>query len=206
MTESEFIHKLYERYESAGELLEGTGGYNIQRGMAHSISGYLEDLFALFIAKRLNRHDLQFLVDKVVSINLPGNKRSTSFKPDLMISKSVQNQFRMTHYLDLKTNLGWTRDLEEFMLQKEEFINKIKGQYAWVRFGKEVQSVLIEEDIKYHIVVVFGWNINKNVMSSNIELAKKLSNVRLNVLCTKPEGNHKIHQEEFDQLYEYLNI
>ena len=33
---------------------------------------------------------------------------------------------------DLKTNLGWNRDLAKYLKTKNEFINKIKGKKAWI--------------------------------------------------------------------------
>ena len=103
MTEMEFFEKVYQKYQESNHLLEGDGGFNIKRGMAHVISGYLEDLFALYIAQKVNRKDVEYFVDKVISIRFFEKEKAKSFKPDLAI---IDNGV-MTHYFDLKSNLGW---------------------------------------------------------------------------------------------------
>ena len=82
MTQEEFVEKIHFFTRNAKKLIEGDGGYNIKRGMAHVTSGYVEDLFALYIAKKLNRSDLLYLVDKVTSIRFSKNGKATTFKPD----------------------------------------------------------------------------------------------------------------------------
>jgi hypothetical protein len=103
MTKEEFIGKIHQHRKNAENLMEGDGGYKIKRGMAHVISGYVEDLFALFLASNIGNKDLEFYVDKVTSIRFNKNKKAKSFKPDL----SIINNNTLTHYFDLKTNMGW---------------------------------------------------------------------------------------------------
>ena len=55
MTEVAFFEKIHQKYKESNLLMEGNGGFNIKRGMAHVMSGYLEDLFALFIARKMDR-------------------------------------------------------------------------------------------------------------------------------------------------------
>ncbi|WP_459211408.1 hypothetical protein [Aquimarina rhabdastrellae] len=66
MTEVQFFEKVHQKYKDSNHLLEGDGGFNIKRGMAHVMSGYLEDLFALYIAQKVNRKDVEYFVDKVI--------------------------------------------------------------------------------------------------------------------------------------------
>ena len=200
MTQEEFVEKIHSHTRNAKNLIEGDEGYNIKRGMAHVTSGYVEDLFALFIAKKLNRKDLQYLVDKVTSIRFTKNGKATTFKPDLSI---INSNNVLTHYFDLKTNLGWNRDLATYLKTKNDFINKIKGKEAWIHFDREnVQEITISEKLKYKMVVIYGWNINKKQMEENIRLASEYENVELFVLNKLDENkNLAIDNDDFERLY-----
>ena len=80
------------------------GDYNIWRGVSHSISSQSEDLFALFIAEKLNDASLEFIVDKTMTFKMSG-KKSIQFRPDLAI---VKNGI-LTHSIDLKMDMGYKR-------------------------------------------------------------------------------------------------
>ncbi|MCD0467165.1 hypothetical protein [Flavobacterium sp. ENC] len=206
MTQEEFVEKIHLYTQNAKNLIEGDGGYNIQRGMAHVTSGYVEDLFALYLATKINRLDLQYLVDKVTSIRFSKNGKATTFKPDLSI---INSENVLTHYFDLKTNLGWNRDLASYLKTKNEFINKIKGKNAWIHFDKDnVQGIKISEKLKYKMVVVYGWNINREQMAQNIRIAKEYENVELFVLNNLDENKIlAIENEDFERLHtETLNL
>lgn len=206
MTEVEFIDKIREQSRAAKKLLEGDGGFNIKRGMAHVISGYVEDIFALYIAKKINRIDYQYLVDKVTSIRFSKNGKATVFKPDVSI---INSDNVLTHYFDLKTNLGWNRDLQLYLKQKNDFINKIKGKKAWIHFSKEdVQNITFSEKLKYKMVVIYGGNINKTQLNENIRIAKEFENVELFILYKLlDDKEHFVDLEDFERLHtETLNL
>ncbi|MRX38486.1 hypothetical protein GJU43_04310 [Flavobacterium sp. LC2016-23] len=206
MTQEQFVEKIHLYTQNAKNLIEGDGGYNIQRGMAHVTSGYVEDLFALYLATKINRLDLQYLVDKVTSIRFSKNGKATKFKPDLSI---INSENILTHYFDLKTNLGWNRDLASYLKTKNEFINKIKGKNAWIHFDKDnVQGIKISEKLKYKMVVVYGWNINREQMAQNIRIAKEYENVELFILNNLDENKIlTIENEDFERLHtETLNL
>jgi hypothetical protein len=114
MTKEEFIHKIQQYRIDAEKLIEGDGGYNIKRGMAHVISGYVEDLFALYVATKIAKKEIEFFVDKVTSIRFNESDKAKSFKPDL----SIVNNNVLTHYFDLKTNMGWNRDFVSYLEEK----------------------------------------------------------------------------------------
>lgn len=200
MTQEEFVEKIHLYTRNAKRLIEGDGGYNIKRGMAHVTSGYVEDLFALYLATKINRSDLQYLVDKVTSIRFSKTGKATKFKPDLSI---INSENVLTHYFDLKTNLGWNRNLTSYLKIKNEFINKIKGRNAWIHFGKDnVQEIQIYEKLKYKIVVVYGWNINKEQMEENIRIATEYENVELFILNNLDENKLlKIANQDFERLH-----
>lgn len=199
MTNKNFIDKIRAAYEKAHNLYEGDAGFNIKRGMAHSISGYVEDLFAVYMAKIFNKKHFQYLVDKVISIRLNQDEKAKSFKPDLM----VIDEKVITHYFDLKTNLGWNRELEKYLNAKDKFIESIKGKKAWITYSnKPTEHITISKDIKYRMVVVFGWNINHDLLKANIKLAKSLKHVEIYVLYSKEnkEDEFAINEQEFDRL------
>lgn len=200
MTSEEFVEKIHIHTRNAKNLIEGNGGFNIKRGMAHVTSGYVEDLFSLYLAKKLNRLDLQYLVDKVTSIRFSKNGKATTFKPDLSI---INSENILTHYFDLKTNLGWNRDLAAYLKTKNDFINKIKGHKAWIHFDKDnIQDITISEKLKYKMVVIYGWNINKDQMEENIRLAGEYENVELFVLNKLDENKSLvIGNQDFERLH-----
>lgn len=212
MTEQEFIDKINLQYQKAGELMEGKGEYNIYRGTAHPVSGYMEDVFALYMATRIGNKGLQFLVDKLISYREAKGRKAVTFKPDLAIlDKSV-----LTHYYDLKTNLGWNRDLEKYLREKNELIQKIKGQKGWISFPRAdknipepPQNIGYAENLTYHMVVFNGWNIHPEQLAKNIALANALENVEMSILNTwNTEKNAlQINRKAFGDLYnnQHLN-
>jgi len=222
LSEEDLINKIREQVHKNKFLSEGTGGYHIRRGMAHSVSGYCEDIFALYVAQYLNNKKLNFYVDKVISTKFEGKKRSTSFKPDLAI---VDENNVLTHYFDIKTNLGWNRHLENYLYNKEEFIASLRlhgkawitSKPSWLEKENEkgetisfnnkyplpnLQHLTVSENLKYHIVVVFGSNINADKMEENYQIVKLLKNVELNVLSHK----ERIVQDSFDSIHRSLDL
>lgn len=199
MTNQEFVDKINNEYEVAKNLIEGNGGYNIKRGTAHPVSGYMEDLFGLYIAKRIDNKSNQYLVDKLISIRLSRNGKAKTFKPDLAILENDE----LKEYFDLKTNLGWNRDLKKYLTKKDELIRKIKGRKGWIHFSKDnIQEITYSEKLKYKIVIFNGWNINPNQLIENIEFASQLKNVDIYILNTwnKETGELKINNEAFRHL------
>lgn len=198
MTKEEFIQKVQNHRVQAEKLMEGDGGFKIKRGMAHVISGYVEDLFALYLAQNIGDKNFEFYVDKVTSIRFNPKEKAKSFKPDLSIIKENV----LTHYFDLKTNMGWNRHFEEYLQKKNDFIETLKGRDAWIHWEDGNQSIKISPDLKYQMVVVFGWNINQNLLKSNLKKAKEYSNIEVHVLYEKKEGysSYSINEKAFDDV------
>jgi hypothetical protein len=94
MTNREFVDTIIDYYTVSRNLSIKIEGYNVWRGVSHSISSNAEDLFAKLMIEKINDKDLEFIVDKTMSYNLPGQK-SVQFRPDLAI---VKNGI-MTHVL-----------------------------------------------------------------------------------------------------------
>jgi len=201
MTNQEFVDKINREYQIANNLLEGNGGFNIIRGTAHPVSGYMEDLFALYMAKRLNKASYQYLVDKLVSFRISRKGRATTFKPDLAILENNE----LNEYFDLKTNLGWNRDLEKYLAKKNELIRNIKGKNGWIHFSSEnIQNITFSNELKYKMVVFNGWNINPKQLLKNIEFASLLENVEIFILnkWNKETQQLLIDNNAFDNLIE----
>lgn len=202
MTELEFFEKINNHREWCKNLAEGNGGFNIQRGQAKVMSGYVEDLFALYLAKKINKQDLQFLVDKTTSLRFSKNGRATTFKPDVSI---ITSDNVLTEYYDLKTNLGWNRDIENYIKKKSEFISKIRGRNGWIHFSKDnIQEIAFSENLKYKMVVIHGWNINENQLNRNIEVVKEFDNVELYILYD--HYNQRNNIEDFNRLYDFESL
>ncbi len=196
MTKEEFFRKLETHRSTADRLIEGDGGYKIQRGMAHGISGYVEDLFALFIAKNIKSIDLDYYVDKVTSIRFNQNEKAKSFKPDL----SIIDDNVLTHYFDLKTNMGWNRNFAEYLRDKNNFIEKIKGKKAWIKWPNWQQDIIVSADLKYQMVIVYGWNINQDLLKENIKKAGDYPNIEVHVLYEKKDDGYNLNKTAFDEI------
>ena len=194
-----FIEKVLGHMDKANNLIEGDGGFNIKRGMAHTISGYVEDLFALYMATNINSKQNEYLVDKVISIRFNEEEKAKSFKPDLAI---INNNI-LTHYFDLKTNMGWNRHFDAYLKDKNAFIGKLKRRKAWIRHSKEdVQEISVAEDLIYQMVVVFGWNINQDLLKRNLEIAKTYPNVKVNVLYARDDeaNEYRVNNSAFNSI------
>jgi hypothetical protein len=185
------------------ELAEGNGGYNIRRGMAHAIPGYCEDVFALYIAKHVGRKDLKYFVDKVITLRFNEGEKAKSFKPDLAI---INEHNQLTHYFDVKTNLGWNRYLKEYLNEKNQFVKDlIAHNKAWINKKREWDDfetlpITISPDLKYHMVVVFGGNMKEKDMIQNHQIANGLDYVTMDLL--KP--NEHINQDAFESIHQSL--
>ncbi len=194
MTNKEFIKKLDTHRNTTHDLIEGDGGFNIKRGMGHTMSGYVEDLFAVFIAKKVNSKKKQFLVDKVTSIRFNENEKAKSFKPDL----SIIDNNTMTHYFDLKTNMGWNREFEDYLQKKDDFVKSLRGRTAWISYSEApIQHITISKNMIYQMVVIWGWNINQEILKKNLDSARKFKNLQVNILYHK---NHESDVFEINEL------
>jgi len=202
MTEEDFFRKIKKHQKWCKDLAEDKGDFKVRRGQAKVMSGYVEDLFAVYLAKRINRYDLQFLVDKTTSLKFSDNGKATTFKPDVSI---INSENVMTEYYDLKTNLGWNRDIEMYIKQKNDFISKIRGRKGWIYFSKEeIQHITFSDKLKYKMVVVFGGNINQKLLARNIEIVKEYKNVELYILFDHYNNRNNI--EDFNRLYDFESL
>lgn len=221
-----FMRAIRYQVVKSRELTEGNGGFNIRRGMAHAIAGYCEDLFALYVAKYVGNTEVKYFVDKVIKTKFEHEEKSKTFKPDLAI---VDENNVLTHYFDLKTNLGWNRNMESFLKEKNTLIeNLIENKKATITSKKDWLNkmdshgninlintvyeaekkldIKISEKLKYHIVVVFGGNIGKEAMKKNSIILNNnnLDHIEFSIL--KPKDDELYDIEAFNKIHESLSI
>ena len=162
MNNQEFISHICNYYKESRELKIPDNPYEIWRGVNHSISSKSEDLFALFIAKRLNDSTLEFIVDKTITCKIPG-KKSIQFRPDLAIVKDGI----LTHSIDLKMDMGYKRryfETKAFGKQKEKF-NLFRNQsFESVSYKRNDNKfeLNVSSEIKNQIVVISEKNGGKS--------------------------------------------
>ena len=162
MTNKDFISTICGFYKESRRLMVDSGDYNIWRGVSHSISSQSEDLFALFIAKKLNDSSFEFIVDKTMTYKMPG-KKSIQFRPDLaIINKDV-----LTHSIDLKMDMGYKRryfETPEFKTEEKKFIAFREQTFASVsyRMNDTKVELNVSPKIKNQIVVISEKNEGKS--------------------------------------------
>lgn len=204
MTPTEFFDKIIAQKEKAHDLLHESKVYDIRRGMGHSISGFVEDLFATYVANNLERKDLIFFVDKVTSFRLDGVLKSKSIKPDLLILKDTglsSKEKIATHYYDLKTDIGYGRDMKERLQHWNDLILSVRGKNGWITVnGQHEFDIQFTQTIKYSVVIVFDWNVNKQILEENIAFAKNLPGIELYVLLNETEKKINVNENEFNRL------
>lgn len=193
MTNQEFADKVNSRYSNANKLLIDAGIYKskINRGTAHTVAGYLEDVFAVYAAEIIENPEAQFEVDSSFFVELPTQQKVKNFRPDLAI---IENGI-MTHYFDMKTNLGFNRDIKTYLEEKNDFIENIKGQQLYK------SDLRLAHDLKYEMVIFNGWNVSKSQVQKNIETANALSNVEMYILRQAINPRETENDDaEFDRL------
>ena len=164
MTNREFINTIIDYYVESRELTCNFEKYNIWRGVNHSVSSKAEDLFALFIAKKIDRLDIELIVDKTMSYRTPDGK-SKQFRPDLAI---VQNGI-LTHIIDLKMDMGYKRRYHETEKFKSEEVmySLIRSQTNFpISYNQgpyiEPRFLAVSSNIKCQIVVISERNEGKS--------------------------------------------
>lgn len=161
MTNQDFISTICNFYKESRKLMVDAGDYKIWRGVSHSISSQSEDLFALFIAKKLNDSSLEFIVDKTMTYKMPG-KKSIQFRPDLaIINKGV-----LTHSIDLKMDMGYKRryfETPEFETEEKKFSTFREQTFESVsyRMNDDKVELKVSPKIKNQIVVISEKNEGK---------------------------------------------
>jgi len=162
MTNQDFIYAICGFYKESRKLMVNPGDYNIWRGVSHSISSQSEDLFALFIAEKLNDPSLEFIVDQTMSYKTPG-KKSVQFRPDLAIVKDGV----LTHSIDLKMDMGYKRryfETPEFKKEENKFKTFRKQTFESITYNSNdtKKELKVSPSIKNQIVVISEKNEGKS--------------------------------------------
>jgi hypothetical protein len=162
MTDQAFISSICQYYKESRKLMVETNGHKIWRGVSHSISSQSEDLFALFVAEKLDDSSLEFIVDKTMTYKMPGQK-SVQFRPDLAIVKNGT----LTHSIDLKMDMGYKRryfETPEFNTEERKFTALRNQNFESVSYKNEGRKVElgVSSKIKNQIVVISEKNEGKS--------------------------------------------
>jgi hypothetical protein len=205
MTPNEFVEKIKVQKAKAHDLLQEAKDYDIRRGMGHSISGFVEDLFATYIASNLKRKDLIYFVDKVTSFKFEGMSKAKSIKPDLLIlgERDKNGDVKTaTHYYDLKTDIGYSRDLKEKLNRWNDLILSLRGKKAWITINNQRKYVIeFTTSVKYSVVIAIDWNVSTKSLEKNRRLAEELQGIELYTLINKkPDSDFIFNPGEFTRL------
>lgn len=214
MTPEDFKQNFIETKHRAHDLKFGNYGYNIRRGMAHSVAGWVEDAFAVYVALAQNNPNREYFVDKVISYKFDEMPKSKSFKPDVLVLSNQDNSLPLlaTHLFDLKTDLGYNRDFEAFIDEKVDFIRKIRGRKVWTSWyeteGYKKTDITFSSKIKYSIAVVIDWNLDKTVLAEHVKYANATDEVNMFVLLNhikdKSTNEIRVNEPEFNTLNTFL--
>ena len=210
MTNLDFIKSIIKYYEASRELTVNKSEFNIWRGVSHSISSKAEDLFALFVAERLNNRELEFIVDKTFTLYSNEYGR-IQFRPDLAIVKNG----KITHIIDLKMDMGYKRsyhETEAFEKEKLKFeiFRRQKFSQVSYKMGKQSTRLTVSKNIINQIVVISEKNEGKeNNRIDMINCIDKLDWVNIYYLCGGVHPNNyadntleeiKINDSQFELL------
>lgn len=205
ITPESFVLEVIELYKQARKTKVNNS--RITRGRSHSISSYTEDLFAAFLAENLGKY--HYFIDQPITIE---GKKNVIY-PDVAI---VDENNKIVNLLDLKMDLGFNRNsFIDFCKKKEVLITDIRNKSCHLKDGitKTVKSFELDQDIKYHVVIISDTNIPKKQMKENIERTQELNNVCVYSLTSNKHPNTyeknklmdiKINIEEFDKLINNL--
>ena len=185
MTPREFIDKIIEAYWMAGDLACGEKDKRLTRGLQSPISSSAEDWFAFFIASKFPDEELEFFIDTNISLKYEGDKKTYSIRPDLYIIKDNI----ITHYFDVKTDLGWNRNFSPYLEGKEQRMKKIQGRTC----KSKTRMLTFSENIKYQVVLLHGGNGAK--IEDYRQTATNLENVEMYVLTQGDHPNFKVKEK-----------
>lgn len=194
MSNQEFIDQIIYQYNNAKKLIVSGYETHIERGKKRSISGIAEDLFAVWLFKNLQDDSLKLMVDKPVSFaSLRADKRTKTIQPDIVVARGET----IIGYIDIKMDLGWNRDLEVYLKDKDQLIEDMRGKPCWTTYWKGnksfTQDYSFSDNIIYQVVVLSSKNINEERLRANVQCATDCNNVKMYVLT---EGQHLNVSEE----------
>jgi hypothetical protein len=182
-TAEHFIKNVVKTYQEARELAFPDIHNKVERGRNHTVASKIEDLLAITIQTKLNRHHT-FKVDQPLSIE------GKTFYPDIVVIRKGQ----VVHLLDLKMDLGWNRNGFTDFCKKADARNiKHQGKIAVLKNGrtKIPGELKIAPDCKHHVVVVSSTNISKEKFEKHIAATNKLKSTKVYTL------SHEVHPNTY---------
>ncbi len=76
-------------------------------------------------------------------------------------------------------------------------IERLRGSKAWITRNKKRELEFeFSRNLKYEMVVLFGWNINQDQLKANSQIAKGLPHVEMYVLFTQNEETNEFAVDE----------
>ena len=189
MTPEIFFEKLIKLYSDSRESI--FPAENIYRGRNVSISGYLEDLFAKFIATNNPKKEFDYLIDQPMSFPSSNLDKQVTKYPDIVIQS--QQDGVITHLIDMKTDLGWNRNgMLEFCNEWEGIIESSKNKETNFKDGKTKveKKGKFSKNLHLHIVVASRINSGKTIWEHYKEIETSLKNVSIYILSDKVHPNN----------------
>ncbi len=182
MTGEEFIKKIECLYKEARK--PKYGDQRIKRGRNHSIASQVEDLLASFVLEKLPPQGFELWVDYPISYTSPsktsnsGRPKQKTTYPDIAVVENRESTPYIPHMIDVKMDLGWKRDLKDYLNSTMTTIDelrsatdtKYKGIDAAYQKGKETNPVQVSDQLIWHIVVISDRNIHSTQLESNKNL------------------------------------
>lgn len=195
MTPEQFIRKVAGLYQEARH--PRFYHPSVKRGLSHSISGFLEDLMAAFIAFNAIE-PFEFLVNQSVKVG------GETIIPDIVL---VRNGEEITNLVDVKTDLGWKRkEFSTLCKDQNNRLGRMLGKPATTRDGltKQKLSLRLLKTAKYHVVVVMGVNISEEMLAKHKTFVKTLKHMELYVLCEGQSLN--VYDKNVDEIMDAVTI
>jgi len=199
VTPHDFISSIIEAYKKSKEIYGGNKDRRLFRGKQPSISAIAEDSFGKFISSNFSSPNLKFIIEPIFSFSREGKKRKQTIIPDLAI---IQDEV-VTHYFDLKMDLGFSRNLKEDLSKKDSLIKDLRGKEStqtWL--GKFTFS----PKIIYQMVIISRHNANK-YLDEYLEYSKTLNTTEVYILTKGTHPNSKMGREsvqENEEVFEKL--
>lgn len=187
MNAKQLIVRIQKEYKKAKKPLIATP--MIARKTSHTISSIIEDLVAYYFSNII-RKDLKILIDPQISVNGLKNKTGNKkllFRPDICIMKNDV----VKAIFDIKTDLGYKRsEFIRYAKDRVKELNKIKKNNKGCSLkddDKEIQSVKIDDNLKWIYIVVSDDNINKDQF---IKIENEIGTMSDVELFTLVKGEH----------------
>lgn len=165
MKKCDFVYKIIEMYHNSKNLTNSNNGL-IQRGRSRTISGYVEDLTALYLSQNLP--SATFMIDQPFNIN----GRTQPFYPDITVIKDNV----ITDLIDIKLDLGFgrTKQAQEIVQSKwQDVIDSMKKEQEVTTISQKIRQencnekssnksskikLQVCENVKCHIVIISEGN------------------------------------------------